>query len=128
MRGIFAGLGMTVFALLCAALLFIYIPAFFAVNWGLVPELSPRYIAGSGVLMAGLMITIVAVQIVTPFFMVSLVLQVFVAGLSWWLVLYTYHSPMDAHTFALGHLGIAAALIVWNLVTYRRHLRILMDD
>ena len=60
--------------------------------------------------------------------MMSLVLQVFVAGLSWWLLLYTYSYPADAHVFALAHLGIAAALIVWNLVTYRRHLRILMDD
>ena len=114
--------------LLLAAALLVYVPAFFAVNWGLTPELTARYIAGSGVIVVAFMVSVIALQSVTPFFMLSLVFEVLAVALSWWLVLYVYAFPPDAYVFSLGHLGLTAVLIAWNLMRYRKHLRALIDD
>ena len=128
MRAFFAGLGISGYVLLLAATLLVYVPTFFAINWGLTPELSARYIAGSGVVVVAFLVTVIALQSVTPFFMLSLIFEVLVVALSWWLVLYVYDYPADAHTFSLVHLGLTGALIIWNLMRYRKHLRALMDD
>lgn len=128
MRAFFAGLGITGYVALLAAALLVYVPTFFAINWGITPELSARYIAGSGVVVVAFLVTVVALQSVTPFFLLSLVFEVLVVALSWWLVLYVYSYPPDAYTFALVHLGLTAILIAWNLQRYRKHLRVLMDN
>lgn len=128
MRAFFAGLGISGYVLLLAAALLVYVPTFFAINWGLTPEFTARYIAGSGVVVVAFLVTVIALQSVTPFFLLSLVFEVLVVALSWWLVLYVYSFPPDAHVFALGHLGLTGALIVWNLMRYRKNLRILLDS
>ncbi|MBR9813975.1 hypothetical protein GYB61_09000 [bacterium] len=128
MRAFFAGLGIGGYVLLLAAALLVYVPAFFAINWGLTPELSARYIAGSGVIVVAFLITVIALQSVTPFFMLSLVFEIFVVALTWWLVMYVYAYPPDAYNFSLVHLGLTGVLIAWNLMRYRKHLRALMDD
>lgn len=121
MSRILANIGLVLYVLLAGVALWWSLNFFFA-NIEIRPQFSYRYLAGTGIPFALLLMTVAGRQAVLPRFRLGLVLEVFAAALFLWLGLYSYYFLPQSNFFCAVHLGICLIFALLNYYGYRREL------
>ncbi len=118
-----AHVGLLTYVLAAAAALLWWVPNFLVVNANVAAELSWRYLAGSGIPLALLLVTIAARQSVSPTFRLVPLLVGIVAILVWMLCIKSFHYPPQANFFCAVHVAICGLFGLINLIGYRRQVK-----
>ena len=122
MSRILAHLGLLTYVLAALAALLLWLPNFVMVNLQLPAEWSWRYVAGSGVPLGLLLVTIAARQSIAPTFRLLLLFEGMAAILVGLLCLKAFHYPPQANFFCSLHVGICTLFGLLNLIGYRREM------
>lgn len=126
MSRVLAHVGLLVYALAALAALLIWVPNFVVLNSQMPAEWSWRYLAGSGIPLGLLLVTIAARQSVAPTFKLLLMFEGLAAILVWMLCLKAFHYPPQANFFCALHVVICVVFSVLNLIGYRREMALIM--
>lgn len=118
-----AHVGLLTYVLAAIAALFWWVPNFLIVNASVAAEWSWRYLAGSGIPLALLLVTIAARQSLSPSFRLILLLQGIAAILLWMLCIKSFNYPPQANFFCALHVSFCGLFGLLNLIGYRRHVK-----
>jgi hypothetical protein len=111
------------YLVLCFLTLTYWLPNFFVVNFTLMPELSYRYIAATGLPFGILLVAVIARQSFKRFFSVTMFFQVFAAAALLYASLYAFYYPAQSNFFCAAHLFVCATGVAWNFHHHRKELQ-----
>ncbi|HEX4871690.1 MAG TPA: hypothetical protein VFV27_05185 [Nevskiaceae bacterium] len=124
MNRVLAHTGLLLYVLLAAAALLWWAPNFFAANLHAPPALNYRYLAGSGIPLGLLVMSVAARQSILPRFSLKMLMQVAIAGLLLLLGLMTFQFLAQSVFFCAMHLFVCLGGLLWNLYGYHRELKL----
>lgn len=111
-----------VYLIACFAIFAWWLPNFLAVNIELLPQLSYRYLAATGVPFGLLLVTVIARQSLKGFFSPVMLFQVLFAAVLLYAGLYAFYFPLQAKFFCAAHLLVCVLGFFWNLNRHRKEL------
>ena len=118
-----AALVMLAYFVLAVATLLWWAPHFFIANVDTPLQWSYRYWAASGIPFVLLLSVSAARQSLAGRFLLILLWQVLACALLLWCTIYSFDFTPQSHPFAVCHIWLTGAFVLWNLWGYRKQVQ-----